>query len=209
MEQIKCIECGTFFYSTLEECPNCGCPASVSEKVIVNSIEKENLDAYECNNSSPSSSQSLNQESCVEPRPQNSLNLKNHPQTQGYYPWWSLTRPWYIDNEDGEKEQHRFDMLNEIFLLANLCWRVSLWWLLFIHIAVIVSLAPLSMMRVPILMPFGFGLLILIWGTCIIWGFPWPISRYWVKIHKLWRRINQRYWISMKHAQETGLLEDF
>ena len=27
MEQIKCIECGTIFHSTLEECPNCGRPA--------------------------------------------------------------------------------------------------------------------------------------------------------------------------------------
>lgn len=31
MTQLKCIECGQVFDGNLEDCPNCGCPASECE----------------------------------------------------------------------------------------------------------------------------------------------------------------------------------
>lgn len=38
MAQIECLECGTIFNDNIEDCPNCGCPASRCKKV---SEEKE------------------------------------------------------------------------------------------------------------------------------------------------------------------------
>lgn len=34
MGKIKCTECGQIFDKSLNECPNCGCPASVCENVV-------------------------------------------------------------------------------------------------------------------------------------------------------------------------------
>lgn len=42
MALIKCKECGMEFNSNLEECPNCGCPASECEEFNDNIIAKDN-----------------------------------------------------------------------------------------------------------------------------------------------------------------------
>lgn len=49
MEQLKCIECGTIFNSTLEECPNCGCPVSESVKEDEKGDTKVNPDSASIN----------------------------------------------------------------------------------------------------------------------------------------------------------------
>ena len=67
--------------------------------------------------------------------PLNSTDVRDCYSTAGYYrPWWNILQPWYVSNDD-PKEQDRFDGLNEGLLLANLSFRVFLWWTLFFGIA--------------------------------------------------------------------------
>ena len=125
--------------------------------------------------------------------PRNSIDLKNCALTAGYYqPWYNILQPWYIENQN-PREQHRFDELNEFLLLGNLAFRVMLWWILFFWIVA------LCFMTI-ILIPLGFYV--------IIKYFPWAVARYWPTMHKLWRRMNQRYWISMESAKKTNNLEE-
>ncbi len=54
MKKLKCSECGHIFEDSLNDCPNCGCPASECEKIVEaeNIVEKSN-DTYvtnECRN---------------------------------------------------------------------------------------------------------------------------------------------------------------
>lgn len=125
--------------------------------------------------------------------PLNSTDVRDSYTTAGYYrPWWNILQPWYVSNENPE-EQDRFDELNEGLLLANLSFRVFLWWTLFFWIAMICFMTIF-------LIPLGIYV--------IIKGFPWALSRYWAKMHRLWRRMNQRYWISMEHAKKTNKIDE-
>ena len=198
MTQFKCTECGQIFDGNLNDCPNCGCPASECESLDNNSSEANDA----------SSNSTLRQEASKETDndqgekgyeqpsrgiPLNSTDVRDCYSTAGYYrPWWNIMQPWYVSN-DNPKEQDRFDELNEGLLLANLSFRVFLWWALFFWIAMICFMTI-------ILIPFGIYV--------IIKGFPWALSRYWAKMHRLWRRINQRYWISMEHAKKTNKIDE-
>lgn len=42
MEKMKCKECGQVFNSNLKECPNCGCPASECERIIMSNTSTFN-----------------------------------------------------------------------------------------------------------------------------------------------------------------------
>ena len=198
MTQLKCIECGQIFDGNLEDCPNCGCPASECEL-----LDTKNSETNETSNNS-TSRQEANKETdngqgqkvYEQPSrgiPLNSTDVRDCYSTAGYYrPWWNIMQPWYVSNDD-PKEQDRFDELNEGLLLANLSFRVFLWWTLFFWIAM------LCFMTI-ILIPLGIYFII----KC----FPWALSRYWAKMHRLWRRINQRYWISMEHAKKTNKIDE-
>lgn len=198
MTQLKCIECGQIFDGNLEDCPNCGCPASECEL-----LDTKNSETNETSNNS-TSRQEANKETdngqgqkvYEQPSrgiPLNSTDVRDCYSTAGYYrPWWNIMQPWYVSNDD-PKEQDRFDELNEGLLLANLSFRVFLWWTLFFWIAM------LCFMTI-ILIPLGIYVII----KC----FPWALSRYWAKMHRLWRRINQRYWISMEHAKKTNKIDE-
>lgn len=129
----------------------------------------------------------------VDSQPQNSTDPKYCRLTCGYYqPWYNILQPWYVACTD-LKEQHRFDQLNEFLLLGNLLFRITLWWILFFWIAAFCFMTI-------ILIPLGFYV--------IIKFFPWAVARYWATIHKLWRRISQRFWISMESTRKTGMIEE-
>lgn len=124
---------------------------------------------------------------------QNSTDTKYCRLTCGYYqPWYNILQPWYVACTD-LREQPRFDQLNEFLLLGNLLFRITLWWILF---GFIVSLCFMTIFLIPL------GIYI------IIKFYPWAVARYWATIHKLWRRINQRYWISMESAKLSGNIEE-
>lgn len=128
----------------------------------------------------------------VDAIPTNTSDLKTNPLTKGYYRWWSLTQPWYVGNSHSVNSQHRYDALNEGLLLFNLVWRISLWWMLFGIIAI-------ACFCTLILIPLGLWIIFSL--------FPWAVARYWAIIHILWRRLNQRYWISMRTGIKTNHLE--
>lgn len=198
MTQLKCIECGQIFDGNLEDCPNCGCPASECEPLDNKSSETNET----TNNATPRQEASKEtgndqgEKTYEQPSrgiPLNSTDVRDCYSTAGYYrPWWNIMQPWYVSNDD-PKEQDRFDGLNEGLLLANLSFRVFLWWTLFFWIAMFCFMTI-------ILIPLGIYVII----KC----FPWALSRYWAKMHRLWRRINQRYWISMEHAKKTNKIDE-
>ena len=197
MNMLKCPDCGKLFANSLIECPNCGCPASECQPLEDSNDEvdkasnntESSQDAhveYEGNRNTIANEQSNNG------IPFNSTDVRDCLSTGGYYrPWWNIMQPWYVSNDD-PKEKDRFDELNEGLLLANLSFRVFLWWTLFFWIAALCF-------STIILIPVGIYV--------IIKGFPWALSRYWAKMHRLWRRINQRYWISMENAKKTNVID--
>lgn len=49
MSNLKCTECGMEFNSNLEECPNCGCPASECEKIAeMESVSSKLIECPSC-----------------------------------------------------------------------------------------------------------------------------------------------------------------
>lgn len=198
MALIKCSECGQIFDGNLEDCPNCGCPASECEPLDNKSSETNETSSNTTSRQEANKGIGNNQSKNTNEQPStgipiNSTNVRDCYSTAGYYrPWWNILQPWYVSNDD-PKEQDRFDELNEGLLLANLSFRVFLWWVFFFIIVVICF-------STIFLIPLGIYVII----KC----FPWALSRYWAKMHRLWRRINQRYWISMEHAKKTNKIDE-
>ena len=196
MGKMKCKECGQVFNDNLKDCPNCGCPASECEPL--DSTDETNRGSNDTESRHDNQEDVSNNDYLAnEPRnngaPFNRTDVRDCYSTAGYYrPWWNILQPWYVSNDDPE-EHHRFDELNEVLLLANLTFRVLLWWTLFFWIAVICFFTIF-------LIPLGIYVII----KC----FPWALSKYWAKMHRLWRRINQRYWISMEHAKKTNRIDE-
>ena len=198
MSKRKCSECGTIFDSKLEACPNCGCPASECELLDNKSPETNEASSNTTSRQKANKGIDNNQNNNKNEHPSigiplNSTEVRDCHSTAGYYrPWWNILQPWYVSNDD-PKEQDRFDELNEGLLLANLSFRVFLWWVLFFIIALIC-------VSTIFLIPLGIYI--------IIKFYPWALNRYWAKMHRLWRRMNQRYWISMEHAKKTNKIDD-
>ncbi len=164
--------------------------------------------------------------------PTNSIDLKHHPLTKGYYHWWSPLQSWYIPNLFNVKEQHRFDAINEWFLFNNLLGRAFLRMQLILIVAYVIC---------AIIIVIGVGLgneydyhqrvisgytssfshtgqiigiiivsiicfFILVY-TMLRW-FPRALAHYWPLIHILWHRIVQRVWSSIHKSIERNKIED-
>ena len=198
MTQFKCTECGQIFDGNLNDCPNCGCPASECEPFDNKSSEANDASGNSTlrQDASKETDNDQGKKTYEQPSrgiPLNSTDVRDCYSTAGYYrPWWNIMQPWYVSNDD-PKEQDRFDELNEGLLLANLSFRVFLWWTLFFWITM------LCFMTI-ILIPLGIYVII----KC----FPWALNGYWAKMHRLWRSINRRYWISMEHAKKTNMIDE-
>lgn len=197
VENIKCKECGELFNANLTECPNCGCPASLDDvkpdENDENPNDREDMISSQEQPSSQIQDESQGQNRTTRHRynrPNNSVDLKHHPTTSHYYS--GILRPWYVECNKPE-DHHRFDTLNEILLLGNLCFRVSLWWFLFIVLAMVCCVTI-------ILLPLGIYI--------FIKGIPWAAQKHLPMIHKLFVRLNQRYWLHMEYAKETNSLDD-
>lgn len=198
MALIKCKECGKIFNASMEDCPNCGCPSSLGD--VIPDVNDENSNGNRedmiTSQEQPSSqrqdeSQGQNKsKSHRYNRPNNSVDLKHHPTTSHYYS--GILQPWYVKCNKPE-DHHRFDTLNEILLFSNLCFRVCLWWFLFFVLATVCCVTI-------ILIPLGVYI--------IIKGIPWAAQKHLPMIHKLFVRLNQRYWLHMEYAKETNCLDD-
>lgn len=198
MARIKCKDCGEIFNDNLVDCPNCGCPASYSH--IIPDEKEENPtekgDTFDTQEQPPTGGQNNSQRQYRATnhrydKPNNSVDLKRHPATSHYYS--GILQPWYVKC-DNPMNHHRFDTLNEILLFANLCFRVSLWWFLFFVLAMVCCFTIF-------LIPLGFYI--------FIKGIPWAAQKHLPMIHKLFVRLNQRYWLHMEYAKETNSLDDF
>ena len=198
MAKIKCKECGEIFNAYMEDCPNCGCPSSLGDVIPdvndVNPNDRENKIPSQEQPSSQSQDESQGQYKATSHhrynRPNNSVDLKHHPATSHYYN--GILQPWYVMCDKPE-DHHRFDTLNEILLLGNLCFRVCLWWFLFFVLAMVCCVTI-------ILIPLGIYI--------IIKGIPWAAQKHLPMIHKLFIRLNQRYWLHMEYAKENNCLDD-
>ena len=198
MTKIKCKECGEIFNASMEDCPNCGCPSRLGDVIPDVNDEKPNVNREDMTTSQEQPSSQRQDEIQGQNRttnhrynrPNNSVDLKHHPTTSHYYS--GILQPWYVKCNKPE-DHHRFDTLNEILLLGNLCFRVCLWWFLFFVLAMVCCVTI-------ILIPLGIYI--------IIKGIPWAAQKHLPMIHKLFVRLNQRYWLHMEYAKETNSLDD-
>ena len=197
MALIRCKDCSEIFNDSLAECPNCGCPASycdiIPEEKGDTPKEKEATFSAQEQPSSGGHDNSQRQYRVSNhryDRPNNSVDLMHHPATCLYYT--DILRPWYVKCNNPD-DHHRYDTLNEILLLSNLCFRVCLWWFFFFVLALICCFTL-------ILIPVGIYI--------IIKGIPWAAQKHLPMIHKLFVRLNQRYWLHMEYAKETNTLDD-
>lgn len=197
MRKKQCTDCGEIFNANLVECPNCGCPASeckiVDDQLCGQADQHRSHEPEKEKTSLQNQDESQGQNRATSHRynrPNNSVDLKHHPATSHYYS--GILQPWYVTCNNPENH-HRFDTLNEILLLCNLCFRVCLWWWFFIVLAVVCCVTV-------ILIPLAIYI--------IIKGIPWAAQKHLPMIHKLFVRLNQRYWLHMEYAKETNRLDD-
>ena len=218
MSKLKCLDCGQVFNDKFESCPNCGCPASSCEVYIeeeqtenVNNQNNQNTlnkQAESISDTKEDNHRQLNPRNPRSPKPDNSVDLPLDPATQKYYN--GLFQPWYV-NCDNPDDQHRYDTINEIILLINLCFRILLWWGLILLGVYLLWLLPMYITAE--VNDISFSVFILIFSIpfaiyLVLKGFGWAFKKYFPMIHKLFIRLNQRYWLHMEYAKDTNKLDD-
>ncbi len=146
--------------------------------------------------------------------------LSHYPERKGFdeaHPFWGwLFGPWHLSCKS-EAEAEEYAVINNFFYLCNLLFKTlfyaALWsffkgffiWIAFYlfqlffvgmayKAATIDAVNTLLLVSNVIAIPFS--LLFLIITSC---GMGRALHRYWPSIHQTWRRMNKRYWTSMRH----------
>lgn len=210
---LKCTECGQIFNDGLNECPNCGCPASECEKVGNNhsNVHVGNEDLGNIHGS-------FNEKPQYSPfSPDNTLFkdpelLAQYPigELEKRHPFWGwLLGPWYLTCKD-ENSREQYDVINNIFYACNILWKAvvysTIWTFLKAWIAIVIFIV-LSVILVSIDM----GNVLLIVGLFIVGLFLYAylfflyiigigksLHRYWPQFHKVWRKLCKRFVNAMK-----------
>lgn len=204
---LKCIECGQIFNDGLNECPNCGCPASECEKV-----ENNHSNVHVGNENLGNIHGSFNEKQHYSPfSPNNSLFkdpklLAKYPigELEKRHPFWGwLFGPWHLTCKD-ENNREQYDVINNIFYAFNVFWKMliypTIWTVLKAWIAIVIFVV-LFVILVNIDM--GAVLVIIaLFSTYLsflyIIGIGKSLHRYWPQFHKVWRRLCKRFVNAMK-----------
>lgn len=110
-----------------------------------------------------------------------------------------LFSQWYFKC-DNLKHAESYDSLNDVLLLFNLIFRI-LWWIAWPIILIFILFAAFSL---------AIGHIAIFLGTitsiivAICFTIPNAIHKFIVPLHRTWRRINKRYWISMDKAVKNN-----
>lgn len=191
MEQVKCIECGRMFDDNMASCPNCGCPYEPKKQKTSNQKEQNGAKTVyiheNFNEKVPYSPFKSDSWMFKDPWP-----LKNYPigKLNERYPLLAwLFGPWHLTCKN-EEEQEEYAVINNIFYLFNLLFKIQgyamLWNLCKLHIFLILWI-------IPILNIFCIIMYIVAIGKAL--------HRYWSQLHRVFRRLNKRYWNSMLNKE--------
>lgn len=101
-----------------------------------------------------------------------------------------------------EDEKDSYDSWNDFCLFWNLLWRIILFTLLPIFIiAILVVLFIFTDLKYSLGLKGAMPILCVIGGILVIISpfvfFRIAMRKYWLPLHRTWRRINKRYWINM------------
>lgn len=214
MEHLKCTECGQLFNEGLNNCPNCGCPASECKAADGNPN-----DATE-NMGFPTFLGSfwkvfndwwngVDYTSYIDNKAPDDYNYSKY--------YHGILRPWFFPSRS-RNEDNSYNTLNDIFLLGNLLLR-------FFLIAIVIPYTPIIViltvgatlfeyLQYQLNMDLSFVLYILVIPFVVFlvilatFCFVKAVRLYWIPIHRTHRRLHKRYWKSMDKAVKTGIIND-
>ena len=104
------------------------------------------------------------------------------------------------------KYKDSYDSLNDTLLLGNLACRI-IWhtfWPYFLICLVNILMTPIyaDLGQACVIITSLLAFIFLIY--CLIIRLPKAIGKYWVPLHRTWRRINKRYWLNMYKAVKNN-----
>lgn len=216
MNQVKCPDCGEVYSENMQSCPNCGCPndnwkPKQEEQVHETTPTDYEEDFNENGQYSPISPSSW---LFTDPWPLSNYPRKAFEKEHPFLGW--LFGPWYLTCKN-ESEKEEYAVINNIFYFFNLIFKTNVYAILwaffkgitaFIGVLIIILLLTLMGLGIgysnasgELFAALGGFSAILFCGILIVLeccGMGKALHRYWPSIHRTWRRINKRYWNSMK-----------
>ena len=208
MGKLKCIECGQIFNDNLNECPNCGCPASECEKIEENYSNNnvKNEDFVGIHNS-------FNEKPHYSPFSSNSSFFKDPALLAKYplgefekkHPFWGwFFGPWHLTCND-ESSREQYDVINNIFYAFNLIWKsiayAFVWTILKVWVLILITIGlfflVISNSEAATLL-FLFPFLYAYYAFIFFFGIGKSLHRYWPQFHKVFRKLCKRFVNSMR-----------
>ena len=213
MGKLKCSECGQVFDSSLNECPNCACPASECEAVseTINNQTESSRDMGLVHNN-------FNEQTPYSPFSTDYVMFKD-PKLLAKYPigelakkhpfWGWLLGPWHLTCKD-ENSREQYDVINNIFYGFNVLWKaiaysviwtlLKTWVIIALYIAVFVMIVNLSSSYEATQAVALVGTVLYVYLMFVyIFGVGKSLHRYWPQFHKVLRRLCKRFVNAMKN----------